>query len=142
MRRITLDANVLAAASVNLGSASGRLYLKCSAQHFDLLLSEHILSELTRALGDRYFRERRSPEFREHYIAEVRRLATIVAPDASVQGVATHPEDDLVLGTAVAGQADFLCTRDKKLLAIRRFRGVMIVSPGELLDLLSDEGMR
>ncbi len=101
MKRVTLDANVLAAASVNLGSASGRLYLKCSASQVDLILSEHILSELTRALRDRYFRERRSPAYMAHYITELRMMATIVTPDPGLQGVATHPEDDFVLATAV-----------------------------------------
>lgn len=137
MTRVTLDANVLAAASVNLGSASGRLYLKCSAGHFTLVLSEHILSELSRALDDRYFRERRSPNARAHYVAEIRMLATIVTPDATVRGVATHPEDDPVLGTAASGQAEFLCTRDRQLLMLRRFRDVAIVSPGEMLALLT-----
>lgn len=137
MKRVTLDANVLAAASVNLGSASGRLYLQGSAGRFSLILSEHILSELTRALGDRYFRERRSPRAMAHYVKEIRMLATIVTPDPGVQGVATHPEDDLVLGTAVSGQAEFLCTRDRQLLMLRHYRDVSVVSPGELLALLT-----
>jgi putative PIN family toxin of toxin-antitoxin system len=101
-----------------------------------LILSEHILSELTRALNDRYFRERRSPASRAHYIEEIRMIATIVTPDVNLHGVATHPEDDVVLATAVAGQADFLCTRDRQLLNLRQVQGIVIVSPGELLSLL------
>lgn len=137
MTRITLDANVLAPASANLEGASGRLYLKCAAGRFELLLSGHILNELSRALNDRYYRERQSPESAAKYIVQIRMLATIVTPDLAVRGVATHPEDDLVLGTAVAGSVDFLCTRDRQLLMLRRFRDVSIVSPGELLALLS-----
>ncbi len=137
MTRVTLDANVLAPASANLGGASGRLYLKCAAGHFELILSEHILGELSRALNDRYYRERQTPASAANYIAQIRKLATIVAPDPDVRGIATHPEDDFVLATAASGQADFLCTRDRQLLMLRRFRDVSIVSPGELLALLT-----
>jgi predicted nucleic acid-binding protein len=54
----------------------------------------------------------------------------------TVEGVATHPEDDLVLATAVSGGAQFLVTGDHRLLALREYEGVVIVSVREFLALL------
>jgi predicted nucleic acid-binding protein len=59
---------------------------------------------------------------------------------ADVLGVATHPEDDLILATAVSAQADYLVTGDRHLLALGMFHGVQIVSPREFLTILDLEG--
>lgn len=57
---------------------------------------------------------------------------------AEVHGVATHPEDDLILATAVSAEADYLITGDRQLLAIRSHRTVTIVRPGEFLAILGE----
>jgi predicted nucleic acid-binding protein len=38
-------------------------------------------------------------------------------------------DDDVVLGTAVAGRCDAIVTGDKDLLDLVRYRGIEIVSP-------------
>ncbi|MCC7021329.1 MAG: hypothetical protein IT338_00795 [Thermomicrobiales bacterium] len=53
--------------------------------------------------------------------------------------MATHPEDDLILATAVACRASYLVTGDRKLRAVGAFRGVAILSPREFLTRLEDE---
>lgn len=55
---------------------------------------------------------------------------------ASVTGVVTHPEDDLVLAAAVSTQVDYLVTGDKKLRGLGVFQGVQIVTPREFVDLI------
>ena len=54
----------------------------------------------------------------------------------AVEDVATHPEDDLVLATALSGGAQFLVTGDHKLLGLKTYRGLVIVSVREFLALL------
>jgi hypothetical protein len=53
-----------------------------------------------------------------------------------VSGVATHPEDDLVLATAASASAGDLGTRDRQLLKLETFRGASNVHPAELVELL------
>ena len=53
-----------------------------------------------------------------------------------VQGVASHPEDDPVLATAVSAAADYLVTGDRQLQQLGSYQGVRIVSPREFLTLL------
>ena len=60
----------------------------------------------------------------------------------TVQGVATHPEDHLVIGTAISGQAEYLVTGDVKLQGLAAFGSVTILSPRRFLDELIQEGYR
>lgn len=59
-----------------------------------------------------------------------------VAITVEVREVATHPEDDLILATAVSAHADYLVTGDRQLQALGIFRGVTIVSPRRFLAVL------
>lgn len=60
----------------------------------------------------------------------------VVAPVSIHTPVATHPEDDLILATAVAGNAEYLVTGDRQLLALGTYEGVRIVSAAEFLAVL------
>ena len=51
----------------------------------------------------------------------------------------THPEDDLVLSTAVSAVADYLATRDRQVLKLSTFQSVRIVHPADLARLLNPE---
>lgn len=53
-----------------------------------------------------------------------------------VAGIATHREDDLILATALSGDASFLVTQDRQLLKLGSYRGLQIVPPGRLLAIL------
>jgi predicted nucleic acid-binding protein len=58
----------------------------------------------------------------------------------SVQGVATHPEDDPILATALSAGADYLVTGDRRLRdRVPLFRGIPLISPSEFRDVLSRE---
>jgi len=57
-----------------------------------------------------------------------------------VHGVATHPEDDLILATAVSGQTDYLVTGDAHLQRLGTYQGIVIVSPRQFLEVLEFGG--
>jgi putative PIN family toxin of toxin-antitoxin system len=134
--RATLDANVLAPGFTSEIGASRQIIDRWRARKFELVVSPHLVQELARALTDRYYAARLGHDRALAIVAEVNALATLVNPTAEVRGVATHPEDDTVLSTALSGQAVILCTRDKQLLRLRDFRGIAILSPGEFLSTL------
>ena len=118
-------------------SASARLIDLWRAGTFVLILSDHLLGELVRALADPYFARRLSPADAEAIVSLLRAEAIVTPLTVPVHGVATHPEDDFVLATALSGRASVLCTRDRQLLKLRSHGGVAIVSPGELLARLT-----
>ena len=62
------------------------------------------------------------------------------APTVRTSGVATHPEDDQILATAVSAQAEYLVTGDKKLQQLGAYQGVRVFAPRAFLDLLEATG--
>jgi putative PIN family toxin of toxin-antitoxin system len=63
----------------------------------------------------------------------VRQTFTTVSSVATVCAIAEDPDDDAVLGTAVAAAADMIVSGDDHLLRLGEFRGIRIVSPGPFL---------
>ena len=59
---------------------------------------------------------------------------------ADVRGVATTPADDLILATAVAGEAGHLVTGDRQLRNLGEYEGVRIVGPRAFVDWLAAAG--
>ena len=60
--------------------------------------------------------------------------ATLVFPTERATGVTTDPDDEMVLECALAGNADFLVSGDKRhLLPLGEFRGIPIVNPADFL---------
>jgi predicted nucleic acid-binding protein len=66
--------------------------------------------------------------------------ATLVFPMENAAGATTDPDDEMILECALAAEADFIVTGDKKhLLPLRQFRDIPIVSPADFLRLLEVE---
>jgi predicted nucleic acid-binding protein len=64
---------------------------------------------------------------------------SFTAITSPVSGVATHPEDDLILAAAVSAQADYLVTGDARLQALGSYQGVKIVTPREFVQILEQQ---
>ena len=60
-----------------------------------------------------------------------RETSEVVEPATFDRQICRDPDDDAILGTAVAGNADCIVTGDSDLLVLERFQGVDIVSPSE-----------
>ena len=139
MIRAVLDTNVLASALVNLdrpGSVPGEILRRALRQDFALVVSDAILAELDHTVTKPYFVRRSGPDRAASVRAAIEQVALVTPLTATVEGVATHPEDDRVLATAVAGDADYLVTGDRQLQALGCFRGVAIVNPAAFLAIL------
>lgn len=137
-----LDTNVLAPALRGLGNPDnrlGELLRRWQAGDFELIVSRPILDELRRTLANAYFARSLTADQRQRAIDVLERRALLVSITVEVHGVATHPEDDLILATAVSATADFLVTGDEKLLQLGSHRGVAIITPRAFLDVLARE---
>ncbi len=134
--RAVLDANVLAPAFANPTATAGRLIALWQAGGFELVVSEHVIAEFRRTYADPYYARRLSPQQVDAAVALLRAEAIVTPITLPVSGVATHPEDNLVLATGLSGDADYLGTRDRQLLKLGGHLGLRIVSPGELLVIL------
>ncbi len=133
-----LDTNVLASALLRRGGIPDTILRNWRRRAFQLVLSEHILTELARTLEQPYFQSRLPEGQAERDVTLLRQAARVVPLTSQVTGVATHPEDDLVLATALSGQATYLVTGDTQLQRLGTYEGITIVSPRAFLDLLTN----
>jgi len=63
----------------------------------------------------------------------LREHAEVIPVTAELAGVATHPEDDAILATAVSARADYLVTSDKQLQRLGSYAGVTSLAPHDFL---------
>jgi putative PIN family toxin of toxin-antitoxin system len=132
-----LDTNVLVSAFPAHGTVPATLIDAWRQGAYHLVVSEHILEELAETWRDSYWRTRFSPTESAAAIALLRTAAIVTSLTVEVSGVATHPEDDLILATALAGEATYLVTGDRKLRAVGTVQDVTILSPRDFLGRLA-----
>ena len=140
MIRATLDTNVLAPGIITSPhTVHGQVLQAWRDNKYSLVLSEVILTELSRTLSQPYFSARLTAAQIEATLNLFRSEAIIVASIVTIAGVATHPEDDLILATALSGRAHYLVTRDEKLQEkVQEYKGVSIISPLVFLQRLRE----
>src|ERR671914_974030 len=140
MMQVVLDANTLASGAV--APSGGTLATIIDLwQHgvFTVTLSPHILRELERTFSDPYFLNRLPAEEIALYLAMVQSTVTVVPITEEVHNVATPPEDDLILATAVSAKVDYLVTGDSKLQQVGTYKRVRILTPRRFLEILKHE---
>ena len=129
--KVVFDTNVVASASFWRGApfdclaawAQGR----CVAVVSSSLLAEYheAAEELRLDYPDRKCVE---------WVAALTESAELVFPVERAAGATPDPDDEMILECAVAAEAGFIVSGDKKhLLALRQFQGIPIVSPAEFL---------
>lgn len=136
MIRAVLDATTIVAAFPAPAGTLAALIDRWQAGLFSLVVSEHLLAEVGRAWTKPYWQARLDPAQIARALALLRQEAAIVPITSDVMGVATHPEDDAVLATAVSAGADYLVTSDKQLQRLGSYGGVSILSPRDFVILL------
>jgi uncharacterized protein len=139
MRRVVLDTNILASGAISAtGTVSNILDVWRSGQ-FKVIVSVPILDELERTFQKPYFRRYLTDKQCSSFMLLLRKRATVSKIAVSVHGVATHPEDDLIIATAVSAKADYLVTGDSKIEHLGTYQAVAILSPRRFLRILEHE---
>ena len=139
--RIVLDTNVLASGTVTAITTPGQILDYWHLGKFNLAISEHIIYELKQTFTKPYFQKHVSSVRVANFIDLLQNEALIIPITVKVQGVATHPEDDLVLAAALSAKADYLVTGDGPLLRKvgSTYQGVKLVTPNEFLEILQKQ---
>lgn len=139
--RATCDTNILARAAVRPAGPARAVVVELLSDQHVLLLSEHIVTELARVL--RYERVRAQAQLTDEeidsFVNDLRELAELVTVPESVPAVASDPDDNMIVATAVSGLADVICTRDRHIRhavveAYCATFGIRVLTDTELLN--------
>ncbi len=130
-----LDTNILASGTVTVSTPPGQILDAWHNGQFELVTSEHIIDELRLTLQKPYFQKYVTINDVAAFIDLLHNEATVIPITISIKGLATHPEDDLILATAVSAKADYLVTGDGPLLRKvgNCYQGVTILTPSDFL---------
>lgn len=135
--RLVLDTNVVASAL--LWGGSPRLLLQAARDmRVTLFTSTPLLSELTDILGRRKFEQKIAAAQLsiDEIVDRYAEMAILVRP-SSISGIAPDPDDDVVIGTAMAAQADWIVTGDIPFLSIGAYQNVEVIGVGEAVQKLT-----
>ena len=132
MIRIVADTNVYVSAIV-FGRTCEEILTLARSGLVEINISPAIQRELRRVLRTGF--QWTETQVRAA-LTEVETLTSLVYPTVKLAGVVGDDDDHRILECAVAADAEFLVTGDKKdLLPLALFREIRIVSPREFLDL-------
>lgn len=126
--RLVLDTNILVSALINPNGPSRKLFELWLSNEFILISSDFQIDELSRVLTyprlQKYIRAGEA----EIIVARIRDLA-VIATDLPEINASPDPDDNFILATAVAGNANAVVTGDKKhLLALNAVLEIPIVT--------------
>jgi hypothetical protein len=107
-----------------------------------LLTSIALLVELTDILGRRKFEQKIAASLMtiDQLVDGFAALSTLVRPTATSR-IAPDPDDDVVIGTALAAKADLLVTGDRALLSVGSYQGIELATVSDALRRLETRGV-
>jgi putative PIN family toxin of toxin-antitoxin system len=137
LKRLVLDTNVVASAI--LWGGVPRLLLQAAREkRVELFTGTPMLDELTDILGRRKFEKKiaASALTIDQLVDRYATLAALVRP-TPIPRTAPDPDDDMVLGTALAAKADLIVSGDRHLLDLGgSYQNIRIATPAEAVQLI------
>ena len=135
--RLVLDTNVLLSALMVPVSPSAEILALWRDRKVAVLTAAEQIDEIARVTRYPRIRARLSPALAGRLVNRLRDVAIVVGKLPKVD-VSPDPDDNYLLAIAEAGQAQFLVTGDKPVLALKRHKATRIITPTTLLELLKE----
>jgi putative PIN family toxin of toxin-antitoxin system len=135
--RAVLDTNVVISATLIRGGNEDQILRAWQRGAFDLVLSPEILEEIGRALL--YEKLQKFQWMSEEEIVallEALGQESILVLGRVAVKICRDPEDDKFLAAAIEGQARYVVSGDKDLLAVKAYRGIRVLRPATFLKIL------
>ena len=134
--RVVLDTGILIASLITKGTPPDRIYQAWRKRHFELITSEWQLDEFRRV--SRYPKLRRylQPIEAGNLVNGLRHQALLLSDLPAVE-LSTDPDDNPLLAMAIAGEADYLVSGDKRdVLALKKLGKTRIITARRFLTIL------
>jgi putative PIN family toxin of toxin-antitoxin system len=128
--RVVLDTNIYVSALLAYDSLPARVYREIRANN-TIVASWELFAELAEVMARDKFRKYFSEEQMKSFLKVLYKRAELVYITEKVN-ICRDKKDNIILETAVNGDAELIITGDRDLLDIGKFRGITIIKPSEL----------
>ena len=135
MIRVVVDTNVIVSALLKAGSDPALIVSLILGEEITLCLSEEIWKEYGGVLARNKFARLDRASVAE-FLDRLKASALWVEPRIKVNRIKEDPADNAFLECALAAEAHFFITGNRKHFSFPKFRKCRIVSPREMLILL------
>ncbi|MGL4512429.1 MAG: putative toxin-antitoxin system toxin component, PIN family [Lacipirellulaceae bacterium] len=150
--RVVFDCNVYFQALISPNGPAGRLFAMAAVRRVHLFASAYVLNELRELTADERIQKkyRLAAELLGEFFDSIGAAATVVESVPRVFEFPRDPDDAHYVDLALAAGAKLIVSRDKDLLSLadgtspegsdfhRRFPGLAVLTPTELLTLLDE----
>ena len=139
MLKIVIDTNVIVSALIGSSFPRQILYTLVFEKKVLVCISTEVFREYIEVLGREKFRK--YPEFvakAEIVLSKVYELSQKYIPSVKHSAIKDDP-DNRILELAVTAQADYIVTGNIRDFTFSEYEGVKIVTPEQLINLLSAE---
>lgn len=132
VKRAVLDTNVLISAALRQAGHPRKVIDAVRRENAELLFSDETFDELQTRIWRSKFDGYVSRESRATYLAQLKTVSAWVSITGAKMGC-RDPNDDMLLETALMGDADCLVTGDRDLLEMTPFHGIPVLTPTDFL---------
>lgn len=138
--RAVLDTNVFISGLINPVGVPGRLLKSLRSKQFVLVTSEEINEEIIEVMSRPKLQGKYGLAAHLFDVAFILWEVAEVVRDVPTVRVASDPDDNKFLATALTGDAHYLITGDVgDLLPIKQWKGIRIITPNEFMGILFRE---
>ncbi len=134
---VVLDTNVIVSALLSPSGPPGQIMNLWEADKLEVATSPQLLAELERVLEYAHIRGRfEDPQSTGAFLKRFRSMATVVEPQLDLDVIEEDPTDNRFLECAVAASASYIISGGDHLLAIKKYREIVILRPAVFLTIV------
>lgn len=140
-----LDSTILVSSFLSEGGLSFEILQQGKTGKFVWCCAEEILQETRRVLLQEpriRKRYRYTNEQVSDFLESIRAIAVMAQSLPEIHVIERDPKDDKIVACAIATQASYIVTRDKDLLDLKDYRGILIMAPEDFIAMLRHRGNR
>ncbi|AFY59654.1 putative toxin-antitoxin system toxin component, PIN family [Synechococcus sp. PCC 6312] len=130
---VVLDTNILISGLLTVNGNPFRCLALAKIGVIESVTCPEILAEFRDKLLHKF---KFSPMMAQQAINEVRQFSRLVEITGTVQGVVADAKDDMVVECALIGQATHIITGDKRLLEIKTYQNITLLTAAEFITQL------